>query len=281
MQFKKRIIMRSFNEYMKSKKPRFLLENQLLDIIIVQLGKSNLDPTTIKSTVYDYITKHSEADAAVKNMLGSDSKKYSEYNAKYKELLDMIASHLSKIGYTFQNNGAWAQYDRGDVNPDAKKDDDMTTKRYISLGINDIWKAFQKLHVLGEALSNVKLRPEVNKLSFKVAGNYGTVMAHKDTIVIHFYDKNANQQIDQAVNQFLNAAGVKESNRATMGRVNFGKDASGTSDSDLIADRISKYFVIHKEEIPNMLKMPNFKDELKKLIDNMSMKSSHRSGIVV
>ena len=273
--------MKKFYEYIENKKPTILLENQLLDKIIFELGKPNLDPSTIKSLTYDYIAKNSEADTAVKNMITSDPKKYTEYNTKYKQLLDMVANKLKNSGYTFVNNGAWAQYNRGDVNPNAKKDDNMTTKRYITLAMNDIWKAFQALPTLGEALNNVKLRPESNHLSFKVGGNYGTVMHHKDTIVIHFYDKNAGQQVDQAVNTFLNAAGVKESNREQIGRVNFGKDAGGTSDSDIVADRISKYFVIHKKEIPNMLKMPNFKDELKKLIDNLSMKSSHRAGVVV
>jgi hypothetical protein len=270
-----------FKEWIKLRENNLLIEGDLLDDVISTLKRKEFDTKILQRVVYDYLTQHSDRADAVKKMLTSDIKKYSEYNAAYKKLLDLVAQKLSNIGYTFYSTGAWAQYDRNGGSGNAKKDDNMTTKRYVSLDINDIWKAFQKLPVLGEALNKVKLRPEADKLSFKVSGNYGSAMQHKDTIVIHFYDKNAGPQIDQAVQKFLNAAGVKESDRSSMGRVNFGKDADGTSDSDLIALRISKYFDIHKDKIPQMLQMPNFKQQLKSLIDNISMNSSHRSGVRV
>ena len=274
-----------FRNWLELKENSLLIEADLLDDIIFQLQKYNktksFDLGVINRAAYEYLTKHDDRRASVKNLLNTDMKKYNEYNSKYKQLLDMVAQKLSGIGYTFENNGAWAQYNRNGGQGNAKKDDNMTTKRYVSLEMNDIWKAFQKLPVLGEALNKVKLRPEADRLSFKVGGSYGTAMEHKDTIVIHFYDKTAGPQIDQAVQAFLNAAGVKESDRAALGRVSFGKDSGGTSDSDLIAQRVAKYFEINKDKIPQMLQIPDFKTQLKSLIDNLSMKSSHRAGVTV
>lgn len=274
-----------FKEWIELRENKLLIEGDLLDDVINVLQnnskKNYFNFNLLKNSVYDYLTKYSDKADAVKKMLTSDIKKYNEYNTAYKKLLDLVAQRLSNIGYTFYNNGAWAQYDRNGGSGNAKKDENMTTKRYVSLDMNDIWKAFQKLPVLGEALNQIKLRPEADKLSFKVSGNYGAVMQHKDTIVIHFYDKNAGPQIDQAVQKFLNAAGVKESDRASMGRVNFGKDADGSSDSELIALRVSKYFDIYKDKIPQMLRMPNFKQQLKSLIYDISMNSSHRAGVRV
>lgn len=274
-----------FKDWLRLKESYLFTEADLLDDLIFQLQKYNktkhFDLGVIDRAAYDYLTKHDDRSKAVRNLLKTDIATYNQYNAKYKQLLDMVAQKLSGIGYTFDNNGAWAQYNRNGGKGNAQKDDNMTTKRYVSLDMNDIWKAFQKLPVLGEALNKVQLRPEADRLSFKVGSNYGTAMEHKDTIVIHFYDKTAGPQIDQAVQTFLNAAGIKEADRSAFNRVNFGKDSGGTSDSDLISRRVAKYFEINKDKIPQMLQMPDLKQQLKKMIDNISMNSSHRAGVTI
>ena len=191
-----------------------------------------------------------------------------------------VTAVVESNGYTSNDNNVWLEFNRirDKNNPKAKKEDGTkTTKRYISIDLNDLYKAYSRLPTLAKELNKVVLRPEFDKLSFKVPMLYHDAMGHKDNIVIHFYDKMAKDQVEQAVQNFLNAAGLKESDRSKFSRVNFGKDDEGTSDSDLIAKKLSNYFVLYKKEIPNMLKMPNIKDELKKLIDNVSMNSSHRS----
>lgn len=275
----------TFNEYIENKKPKILLENDLLDNIIKSLGSYDKVPNAItlnalSTDIYHYLTLHPDNHNTVDKLFKNDPAKYKQVDAQHKEFLKKVTAVVESNGYTSNDNNVWLEFTRirDKNNPKAKKEDGTkTTKRYISIDLNDLYKAYSRLPTLAKELNKVVLRPEFDKLSFKVPMLYHTAMGHKDNIVIHFYDKMAKDQVEQAVQNFLNAAGLKESDRSKFSRVNFGKDDEGTSDSDLIANRLSKYFVLYKKEIPNMLKMPNIKDELKKLIDNVSMNSAHRS----
>ena len=275
----------TFNEYIENKKPKILLENKLLDDIIKSLDEYDKVPNTLTLNklsvdIYHYLTLHPDSHNTVHKLFKNDYQNYKKLDAEYKEFLKKVTDVVKVNGYTSGDNSIWLQFTRirDKNNPRAKKEDGTkTTKRYISIDLNDLYKAYARLPTLAKELNKVVLRPEFDKLSFKVPMLYHDAMGHKDNIVIHFFDKMAKDQVDQAVQNFLNAAGLKESDRSKFSRVNFGKDDEGTSDSDLIAKKLADYFVLYKKEIPNMLKMPNIKDELKKLIDNVSMNSAHRS----
>ena len=275
----------TFNEYIENKKPKILLENKLLDDIIKSLDEYDKVPNTLTLNklsvdIYHYLTLHPDNHNTVHKLFKNDYQNYKKLDAEYKEFLKKVTDVVKVNGYTSGDNSIWLQFTRirDKNNPRAKKEDGTkTTKRYISIDLNDLYKAYARLPTLAKELNKVVLRPEFDKLSFKVPMLYHDAMGHKDNIVIHFFDKMAKDQVDQAVQNFLNAAGLKESDRSKFSRVNFGKDDEGTSDSDLIAKKLADYFVLYKKEIPNMLKMPNIKDELKKLIDNVSMNSAHRS----
>ena len=275
----------TFNEYIENKKPKILLENKFLDNIIKSLDEYDKVPNTLTLNklsvdIYHYLTLHPDNHNTVHKLFKNDYQNYKKLDAEYKEFLKKVTDVVKVNGYTSGDNSIWLQFTRirDKNNPRAKKEDGTkTTKRYISIDLNDLYKAYARLPTLAKELNKVVLRPEFDKLSFKVPMLYHDAMGHKDNIVIHFFDKMAKDQVDQAVQNFLNAAGLKESDRSKFSRVNFGKDDEGTSDSDLIAKKLADYFVLYKKEIPNMLKMPNIKDELKKLIDNVSMNSAHRS----
>ena len=239
-----------------------------------------IDFRTISSLAYNYLTKHDKTKDLVRNMLKNDPNKYQEWNAKYKELLGLVTNRLSQINWSSDNNGAWQQYNRGGKTGGVK-DDNMTTKRYISINSQDIWNAFQKLPLLAMELNKVQLRPEADVLSFKIPTSYGAAIELKDTIVIHFYDKSATPQVDNAVQQFLNGAGIKAMDRSKFGRVDFGKDISGESDSQIIADRFAKYIELNKDKINDFLKIPNLKQQLDGILNTLSLKSSHRAGVKV
>lgn len=280
--------MNSFKNWVKLKESVLLNEADQLDAIIGELQKiingkrtgmgGKIDFKTIGGLAYDYLTKHDDSKNLVRGAFNNDMKKYNEYNAKYKQLLGLVTNKLKQMNWSTSDNGAWQQYNRGGITR-GFKDDMMTTKRYISINPNDIWTAFQKLPVLASGLEKVKLAPGTDVLSFKVATGYGAAVEGKDTIVIHFYDRSAGPQVDKAVQEFLNAAGINEMDRAKFGRTNFGKDVDGESDSQIVADRFAKYIEINKDKIGDFLRMPNLKQQLQDILHNISMKSSHRAGV--
>lgn len=280
--------MNSFSNWLVLRESTILNEADQMDAIIRELQKivngdrtrmgGKIDFGVISSLTYDYLTKHDDAKTIVRGSLNNDMKKYNEYNAKYKQLLGMITNKLEQMNWSTSDNGAWQQYNRGGITR-GFKDDMMTTKRYISINPKDIWTAFQKIPVLARGLEKVQLAPGTDVLSFKIATGYGAAVEGKDTIVIHFYDRSAGPQVDKAVQEFLNAAGINEMDRAKFGRTNFGKDVDGESDSQIVADRFAKYIEINKDKIGDFLKMSDLKQQLKDILHKISMKSSHRAGV--
>ena len=231
--------MRTFNEYIESKKPKILLENDDLDDIVMFIKKTAQDGAdrsslTLTST-YRYLT-HTGIKDPVKDP---------NFKVNYDEYFDFIKKVTVAVennDYTSKSNYAWLQFSRIKNNLKAKKEDGTKTfKRYVSINLNDLYKAYARLPTLAKELNKVILRPEFDYLSFKIASNYNDAISHADTIVIHFYDKMAKDQVDQAVRNFLNAASVKESDRSN--RQKFGLDDHQESDSWLVANTFTKKFI--------------------------------------
>lgn len=281
----------TFNEYIESKKPKFFLENKLLDDIIDELRQNYQDldkqakKMALSGVIYNYIAFHADNHEIANNLYYNDRAKYNQESTQYKDFTKKVIDAIKSNGYKLQGNdydAPWLQLNRVGNNSKAKKEDGTkTTKRYISIDLNDLYKAYARLPTLAKELNKVVLKPDFDYLSFKFSGNYHMAIGHKDNIVIHFYDKMAKDQVDQAVQNFLNAAGVKESDRAKVGRVNFGTDdkinGERLSDSMIVAKSIADNLADRKAGIPAMLKRPDLKKHLQTVIDGISMQSSHRS----
>ena len=279
-----------FSKWLKLSETVILNEADKLDEIIGELQNieadkrlgsgGKVDFQVISKLAYDYLTTHDNIKNLVTNMITNDPKKFKEYTQKYQQLLQLLTNKITQLNYTEDDNVGWQSYTRGGKRKGVK-DDNMTTKRYVSINPQEIWTAYQKLPVLASALNKVKLKPEADVLDFKIPRTYTAAIQYKDSIVIHYYDKEASPQIDLAVQEFLNAAGIKEMDRSKFNRTNFGKDVAGESDSQIVADRFAKYIELHKDQIPQFLKMPNLKQQLEELIKNLSYNSSHRAGVKV
>lgn len=261
------------------------LENDSLDGIIDLIKKSSQDGVDRSleaiNLTYAYLTNTDMADSLNNYLLGTDTKnasKFSNFKANYdayKDFLNKVTVAVENNGYTSKKNYAWIGFDRIKNNPNAQKDDGTkTNKRYVSIKLDDLYKAISRIPTLAKELNKISLRPDFDMISFKIAANYKDAVTHADTIVIHFYDKMAKDQIDNAVQNFLNAAGVKESDRSN--RQKFGIDNNSDSDSKIVANTFGKNLFKDISKFPILLNKPDLKQYLKNLIDQISMQSLHR-----
>lgn len=238
----------------------------------------NLPDVMMKNIVYSYLTQHGNREDSIKNTLQSDPNKYLQYNKTYKDTINAVINHLKPLNWiAVSDGGAWIEWYRKG-NHKGVKTNNKTSKRYISINHNDLWDILQSLPVLARNLENVQVAPESDVIGFKIPTNLGTFFTHKDNIVIHYYDANAQQQIESAVKNFFSQINKKEMDRSEFNRVNTGKDANGTSDSDLVANQIIRNLKANEKAIKVYFNNPdNLKTVVKNMIDNISMQASHRN----
>lgn len=233
--------------------------------------------------IYSYLTTHGDRESIVVKTLRNDPQKYKQYNDTYKQLIQMLSQALSQKGWKPVDGGAWIEWYRNG-NTKSTKVDNSTPKRYVSIAPDDMWTVLQSLTVLANNLMSVKTDPNHDLLGFKIPTNFGSFFQHKDNICIHFYDPNAQGQIEQAVQSFFQQIGKKEMDRSAMGKVNFGKDAQGTSDSMLVASQVVRNLRHNQAAFQQMLSQPAQAQNLPKVLDNMirqiSTQASHRQPAV-
>lgn len=231
----------------------------------------------MKNYVYDYLIKHVDRADHIRDMLTKNPQQYQQYNMAYKSLLQQITAHLGTKGWVADEDGAWLEWFRGGRQKGVVKTNNMTSKRYISIKPEDTWDVIKSLPVLAHNLSQVKMAPEFDMLGFKVSTNVGGFFGHRDNIVIHFYDANAQPQVEQAVQSFLSQIGKTEMDRSAMGRVNFGKDANGQSDSELVAMQVVRNLRANQKVLqPMMTNAGQFERTVVDMINQISNNASHR-----
>lgn len=274
--------MKNFYEYIENKNQTIISENKYLDDVIDYLQKNNqfLDKDNyqkgLSNLIYNYFVHHSDNEDALNKLAKNDPNKFFQEVKQYEEFIKKVSDAVASNGYKVTKMG-WIGFRRLINNPSAMQDDGKkTNKRYISIDLNDLFKTYASLSILAKELNKVVSRPEHDYISFKIPETYSMAMTHKDNIVIHFYDKMAKDQIENAVQNFLNAAGVKESDRSKIGRQNFGIDLDNNSDSDMLAKTIANNLAINKAGIPAMLKRPDLKKHLETVFNQVSMQSLHR-----
>lgn len=230
--------------------------------------------------VYDGLTQHADRANLVSKTLKDDPAKYQQYNTTYKKILQMVTQAVSPMNWQPEDNGAWIEWYRNG-NRKGVKSNGMTSKRYISIKSDDAWTVLQSLPSLARELNKVKTDPNSDVIGFKVPTNFGSFFGHQDNIVIHFYDANAQQQIDQATKNFMAGIGKQEMNRDAMNRVSFGRDAQGTSDSMLVARRIAYNLKHNQQALQTMLSNPqmvqNLQRSISDIVRGVSMQASHRN----
>jgi hypothetical protein len=198
---------------------------------------------------------------------------YQQYVSVYRNIIAALDQRLSGMNWISDNSGAWIEWYRKG-NHKGVKTNGQTSKRYVSIYPQDGFKVLQALAVLARKLETVQTDPQADVIGFKVPTNVGVFFSHKDNIVIHFYDARATQQIDQAIKSFLAEIGVQEMDRTAQGRTAFGQDASGTSDSDLVAQQVVRNLRANQAAIQQ-----NPVAAVQQIIQQVAQNASHRKAI--
>lgn len=230
----------------------------------------------MSNIVYGVLADHGQRQQDIRGLL-QDPQKYQQYNGAYKELLTKLDAALSSIGWKSENSGAWIEWFRNG-NRQGVKTNGQTSKRYISIRSEDVWDVLQSLTVLAKNLNSVKTDLQSDVIGFKIGTNFGSFYQHKDQIVIHFYDAQAQPQIEAAVRNFFSQIGKQEDNRAAMGRTNYGKDANGTSDSMLIAQQVVRNLRANQQKLQQLMQTnpARLGQVIQELIAYLAHSASHR-----
>lgn len=229
--------------------------------------------------VYGSLADHGQRHQTVQDLL-QNPQQYQQYNQAYKQIVQQLTQNLAASGWTGGSNGAWIEwYRRG--NSQGVKTNGQTSKRYISIKNEDIWTVLQSLTILAKNLNMVQMNPQSDVIGFKINTNFGGFYQNKDQIVIHFYDAAAQPQIEQAVQRFFSAIGKQEDSRAGMGRVNYGKDMQGTSDSMLVAQQIVRNLKHNQQNLQQLMQTnpARLQQVVQELITHLSHAASHRAAI--
>jgi hypothetical protein len=235
------------------------------------------------NVVYNGLTTNDKAATAVKSLM-ADPAKYKQYNDAYKQIIQMLDAHMKTKGWISHSDGAWVEWFRKGITT-GQKSDNQTTKMYISIDHSQAFDVVQKLAVLMRHLDSVQTDPASPVIGVKVPVNFGSYFKHVDNIVIHFYDKNAAPQIQQAVAAFQREAGVKQVSRDQYGRTEMGKDVrsadpqKGGSDTSLVAQQVVRNLDANRKAIEPLLKTnPQQAAQLVTQIISQIMKAaSHRA----
>jgi len=237
------------------------------------------DQKTMQVAVYNHITQNDATGAAVAQQAQTNPAQWNQARQTYGQILTQLTTALSQINWQRVDGSGWIQWYRNGVQTGIKQDD-QTPKRYITVAPESIWKALQALPVLARYLNGVQTQPQMELIGFKIASDYTRFVANKDSIVIHYYDPQAKQQIETAVQSFIRSSGISVTDRATLGRSDFGADANNTSDSDVLANRIMRNIDANRntlmQQVANPMALTN---TLQHIVSTVTSQATHRTVV--
>jgi hypothetical protein len=208
------------------------------------------------------------------NTQGGFSPRFQQWKEWYNNIKQQLISSMEKIGWINDENPGWFQFSLPKQNRD--KIDGKTFKLYYSVDVKDCANFVQNLPSLANNLSQVNTQ---NQLSFKIPSTYSTFMTERDSLVVHFYDKQANQEINQAVISFFQNAGVTPQDRRKIYQTtDHGVDLDGKSDTQLVVQKFMQFIDHNKQYLLDLQKRDpsKFTKDLDQLWQHISQKGYHR-----
>lgn len=172
---------------------------------------------------YDLITNRPQVGASQR--LGFDDK-----------LANAWHDYFSK----FNSNGVWSQFDINHSLP--RKSQNRTYNYYITVAkerknIQAFISGIPKLFEILKKLSDAKQTP----ISFKTHQILDSFIDHNDSLKVYYYDPALQQDIEQAVKEWLTTAGVKAASRTHTHGVDIkDQDGGGSSFGQLLANQVTR-----------------------------------------
>lgn len=222
------------------------------------------DAFTVRKDMYDLWNK------------SKATPEFAQWKKWYEDSRNYLEKFMQQSGWKPSENPGWLQFES--PNKQSNKIDNKTFKRYYTIELNDAVKFIQNIPSLAKLLSQVKTD---NSLSFKIPNSYGGLMTERDTLVIHFYDRQADQQIAQSVNTFFQQINLKPTDRASKfnnSAPDSGVDVNKNSDTVMLAQRFQRNIDGNKQVLTNMLKTnPNqFGQQLQAIWNQLNQEGLHR-----
>lgn len=157
----------------------------------------------------------------------------------YNNTRDKLAQEVDKIPYlNYESNPAWFSIKQ----KNESKKNLPNYKLYLTIPINEysfiqhLLDLSKNLHILSNSTND--------NISLKVANNLLWFIAHSDSLVIHFKNKENKDAIENILDKWMNYYHINEESR-NLWRTKFAADSYDSSFSEIISDNISDWFMKH------------------------------------
>lgn len=207
---------------------------------------------------------------------------FNQWRVWYNNAKEALIKHLESQGWQSNANPAWLGFNAPNQNNQKTKQDGKTFKRYYTVELKDLGNFISNLPSLAKLLGQIQTN---NTLSFKIPNSYGGAMTERDSLVVHFYDKQIDSQVNQMVLQYFKQIGVQPTDRKQKFQdtaPNSGVDIEGKnggSDTDILAQRFARNIDANKQVLIQMSKTnPNqFSQQLQTIWTTLNQQGNHRS----
>jgi len=201
---------------------------------ILKYFNGNYVPQTMDNVVRGVFANDEKRLKAWQGQIGSAEDQ--QWNQIYKKAKADIGMAISGRGWRVDDSGAWLQFQKTGT---MQKVDGKTHKRYYSFAPDQMANLLKHLPWLADSLGAI---PTQGTISFKIPSAWGGFMQERDSLVVHFYDPNIIQQVDQAVQSFVQKSGLQilDRNKHFTGASDVGVDINGQSDTQLLAQRFMR-----------------------------------------
>lgn len=113
-------------------------------------------------------------------------------------------------------------------------------------------------------------------IGFKIPTTFTSMIGSRDKLVIHYYAQ-IGDEIKSAAQQFVSDAGITPVDRSKMGASDSGVDVNGKSDTEVLAQRMTRNVIANKDQLNKLRKDPQrFRKTIDAMWGQISREATHR-----
>jgi len=207
--------------------------------ILEILKKSKLDTSVLKNIIYNFLVNRNEY-FLMKEKLTEFYEKNPGARNWYQNTRDIIENNLDWKTLRSSSNPGWFGIN---TNPEAHNHTKLDYKIYTTIAMKD-YGFIRHIPSLANKLREISLK-NGDIINLKIPYAFTAFASHNDSIVVHFKNKDSEQEILQAIDSRLRQNNIVEMPRE-FGRSKRAVEANWDSFSDLVSENIAKWLVDHK-----------------------------------
>ena len=237
--------------------------------VIKQYLQGSIQINVVSSKAYDFFVQNTEGWNTF-NQANKADPKWQQWRKVWADALKQITTTLS-ASWEYESNPGWTGWTIKNRNSD--KIDSKTFKRYVSINEKQIVEFLKGLVPLSKLLIQI---PTNSQIAFKVSTGFWGFITHRDSLVIHFYDPQIKEQIDQAINQWISQTGLQLKDRSKMaGASERGVDANKQSDTQILAQRFARV-IEHNKQTLSQYDNNKLGNTINQIWNKVAQEGSHR-----